>query len=215
MSTDASQPSGDELPPHLSSPEAFVRWWRENPEAVRQMTINARRIELGEFGELTPEMRRNVRRFLEARQQWSEVQAHNAAMLGEIAKVRKLLSETQCTLPLDHLLAHLADIEQRIERGDPIADEWQQFQLQFAAFQGEMMGSVERRAAMIAMSLDAHERLDPKRFADDANAQALLREWREGRMRERILGGLPIAERRELEALERKWRENPPGPAAR
>jgi hypothetical protein len=31
-------------------------------------------------------------------------------------------------------------------------------------------------------------------------------------MRERVFSELPIADRRELEELERQWRENPPGP---
>ena len=54
--------------------------------------------------------------------------------------------------------------------------------------------------------------LPPQRFAHDANALELIRLWREEGMRERFLSSVPIAERRELEALELKWRENPPGP---
>lgn len=38
MSTDAPTPPppDDDLPPHLASPEAFARWWRENPPGPGQ-----------------------------------------------------------------------------------------------------------------------------------------------------------------------------------
>lgn len=102
-------------------------------------------------------------------------------------------------------MLQLEAIELRIKRCEPIEEEWQQFHLQFTAFQGELMGSIWKRTAMIAMSADAHERRDPQKFAHDANAQDLLRAWRTGGMREKIFSALPIAERRELEGQERKW----------
>ncbi len=212
MTTENSEPPDDDLPPHLASPEAFTRWCREHPEKVRQMEMNARRMELGEFGDVTPEMQATITRFMEARKQMREAETHNAAVLAEIVKVREILTKSQSSLPTGQLVLQLEAIEQRIKQCEPIEEEWQQFQLQFTAFQGELMGSIWKRSAMIAMSADAHDRKDPQQFAHDANAQALLKEWREGGMRERIFGSLPLAERRELEALERQWRENPPGP---
>jgi hypothetical protein len=205
-------PDGD-LPPHLASPEAFARWCRENPEGVRQMELNARRMELGEFGDLTPEMQANVRRFLEVRQKLRPVEARDADLLAKVAKVRATLAQNPSSLPSAHLAQQLAAMEEKLKRGENIREDWAEFRLQLEAFQGELMGSVEKRTAMIAMSLDAHERRDPQKFAQDANAQALLKAWREGGMRERIFSGLPIADRRELEELERQWRENPPGSA--
>ncbi len=174
--------------------------------------MTARRIELGEFGDVTPEMQANIKRFLAARKTLREAEAQNATMLAGIRKTREMLTSNPATIPAAHLVAQLADMEQRLLRGESIREEWEQFQLQLTAFHGELMGSIWKRTAMIAMSADAHERRDPQKFAKDANAQALLKEWRGGGMRERIFGGLPIAERRELEALERQWRDNPPGP---
>lgn len=190
-------------------------WCRENPDGVRQMEVNARRMELGEFGDLTPEMQVQVRRFIEVRRQMREAEAHNAAVLAEVRRVRETLARYQGGLTTGPLVAQLQEIEARIGRCEPITEAWEQFRLDYEAFQGEMTGSLQKRTAMIAMSLDAHERRDPQKFAHDANAQALLKEWREGGMRERIFSELPIAERRELEALERQWRENPPGAGKR
>lgn len=206
-------PPDDDLPPHLASPEAFARWWRENPEGVRQLAVNARRLELGEFGDVTPEMQAALTRFMQGRKQMREAEAMAAEFLPLLAMMREVLTKNPASVPAAHLVAQLADIEQRLKRGEPFAEEWAELRLQFAAFHGELMGSIWKRTAMIAMSADAHERRDPQKFAHDANAQALLKEWREGGMRERIFSELPIAERRELEELERRWREHPPGTA--
>lgn len=211
MSTPTPPPPDDDLPPHLASPEAFARWCREQPEELRQLEMTARRIELGEFGDVTPEMQANIKRFLAARKILREAEAQNATMLAGIRKTRETLTNNQGTIPAGHLVAQLADMEQRLLRGEAIREEWEQFQLQLTAFHGELMGSIWKRTAIIAMSADAHDRKDPQKFAKDANAQALVKAWRSG-MRERIFGELPIAERRELEELERQWRENPPGP---
>jgi hypothetical protein len=201
----------DDLPPHLASPEAFARWCREQPEEVRQMEVNARRMELGEFGDLTPEMQATLTKFLDARKAMRDAESHNAAVLAELARVREILAKSQSSLPTGELVQHLEAIEQRIKRCEPIEEEWQQFQLHFTAFQGELMGSIRKRTAMIAMSADAHYRKTPEKFANDTNAQELVKQWRSG-MRERVFSELPIADRRELEELERQWRENPPGP---
>lgn len=210
--SDNLQPPDDDLPPHLASPEAFVRWCRENPEGVRQMEMTVRRMELGEFGDLTPAMLAGARQFLVARKQMREAEAHNAAVLAKLQQVRETLAQYQGALPTGRLVSQLEEIEARIGRCEPITEAWEQFRLDYEALQGELTGCVQKRAAMIAMSLDAHERRDPAQFAQNEDAQTLLQAWREGGMRERMLGALPIAERRELEELERQWREHPPGP---
>lgn len=199
MSTDAQpsdpQPPDDDLSPHLASPEAFARWCREHPGELRQLEMTARRIELGEFGDVTPEVQANIKRFLAARKILREAEAQNATMLAGIRKTREMLTSNPATIPAAHLVTQLADMEQRLLRGESIREEWEQFQLQLTAFHGELMGSIWKRYAMIAMSADAHDRKDPQKFAKDANAQALVKAWRSG-MRERIFGELPIAERR-------------------
>jgi hypothetical protein len=169
------------------------------------MEMTARRMELGEFGDLTPETQANVRRFLEARRQMREADAHNAAVLAELRRVRETLTNYQGTLPVAPLAAQLAEIEARIGRREPITETWEQFRLDYEAFQGELMGSLWKRAALIAMHLDAQERRDPQKFAHNQSAQELLQHWRAPGQREKILGKLPIAERRELEAQERRW----------
>ncbi|MEN9575799.1 MAG: hypothetical protein RL514_3654 [Verrucomicrobiota bacterium] len=211
--TPGSPRPDDDLPPHLASPEAFARWCREHPEGVRQMEINARRMELGEFGDVTPEMQATVTKFLNARKQMREAEAMTAELLPMIAVMRETLAKNPASVPSAHLAEQLVGIEEKLKRGEPFAEEWADFRLQYEAFQGELMGSIWKRTAMIAMSADAHDRRDPQRFAQDANAQDLLRQWRTGGMRERIFGSLPLAERRELEALEREWRDKPPGSA--
>lgn len=198
-------PEPDPQPPHLASPEAFARWCRENPEGVRQMEMNARRMELGEFGDVTPEMQATVTKFLAARKQMREAEAMSADILSVIAMMRETLARNPASVPSAHLAEQLAGIEQKLKRDEPFAEEWAELRLQFEAFQGELMGSIWKRTAIIAMSADAHERRDPQKFAHDANAQALVKAWRTGGMRERIFGSLPIAERRELEEQERKW----------
>lgn len=198
-------PEPDPLPPRLASPEAFARWCRENPEGVRQMEMNARRMELGEFGDVTPEMQVMVTKFLGAQKQLREAKAMSAEFLPVIAVIRETLAKNPASVPSAHLAELLTDIEQKLKRGEPFAEEWAEFRLQYEAFQGELMGSIWKRTAMIAMSADAHERRDPQKFAHDANAQDLLRAWRTGGMREKIFSALPIAERRELEEQERKW----------
>ncbi len=210
MSLEPNSLPDDATPPHLASAEAFARWCAENPEGVRQMEMTARRMELGEFGDLPPKTQANVRRFLEVRREMREADAHNAAVLAELRRVRETLTNYQGTLPVGHLAAQLAELEARIGRREPITEAWEQFRLDYEAFQGELMGSLWKRTAMIAMSADAQERRNPGKFAHDANAQELIRAWRSGE-RERLLGRLPIADRRELEALEREWREHPPG----
>lgn len=136
-----------------------------------------------------------------------------AQMLAVVIQFRDVFKQAECTIPSAHLLAQLDAMELRLIDGEVPTEEWSQFYLQFTAFLGELMGSIEKRAAKIAMSADAHDRRDPQKFAHDANAQSLLKQWRTGGMRERIFGKLPIADRRELEELERQWREKPPGPA--
>lgn len=198
-------PEPDPLPPHLASPEAFARWCRENPEGVRQMEMNARRMELGEFGDVTPEMQANITKFLAAQKQLREAKTMSAEFLPVIAVIRETLAKNPASVPSAHLAELVAGIEQKLKRGEPFAEEWAELRLQFEAFQGELMGSIWKRTAIIAMSADAHERRDPQKFAHDANAQALVKEWRSGGMRERIFGSLPLAERRELEEQERRW----------
>ncbi len=210
MSFEPNLPPGDDVPPHLASPEAFARWCRDNPEGVRQMEMNARRMELGEFGDVTPETQANLARFLQARKRMREVEARIAEFLPLLTMMREVLTKNPASVPARHLVAQLADLEQKIQRGEPFAEAWAELRLQFEAFQGELMGSIWKRTAMIAMSADAHDRKDPQKFAHDANAQELVKQWRSG-MRERIFGSLPLAERRELEELERQWRDNPPG----
>ena len=213
MSIDAtaSQTPDHDIPPHLASLAAFARWCRENPEGLRQMEQTARRMELGEFGDLSPKLQVVITRFLGVRKLLQEVEAQRAGLLAEIAAMRTVFAQHPTSVSSAQLVAQLDAIEQRLRRGEDVREEWAEFRLQFAAFEGELLGSIKKSAAKIAMSLDAHNRRDPRKFAQDANAQALLREWRHEGMRERIFGDLPIADRRELEALERQWREKPPG----
>ena len=132
-------------------------------------------------------------------------------MLAAVVAFRDLFKHNESTIPFGHLQTQLDAMERRLIDGDVPQEEWEQFQMQFAAFQGELMGSLRKRGAMIAMSAEAHWLRDPQRFANDANAQKLIRWWREEGGRKQWLGSLPIADRRELEALELKWRANPPG----
>ena len=204
-------PPDDDLPPQLASPEAFYRWCRENPEGLRQMEMTARRIELGEFGDVTPEMRAMVAKLIDFRAKVRAAAAANAEMLAVVAAVRAVLIQHPSTVSSAHLVQQLTEIEHRLEQGEATKEDWAQFRLQYEAFQGELMGSIWKQAALIALSAEAHWLRDPQRFAHDANAQKLIRWWREEGGREKWLGSLPIAERCELEALGRKWRENPPG----
>lgn len=172
------------------------------------MEVNARRMELGEFGDVTPEMQAKVRRFLEVRQRLRAVEAAAAPALAEFRQVRELLRQSK--LPAGHLLAQMEVMEQRLLRCEPFREEWAEFHLQLAAFQAEQATSEIKRGVRFAIWLDAQDRHNPPRFAKDANKQQLLKEWRAGPEREKLLGSLPIAERRELEELERQWRDNPP-----
>ncbi len=128
-----------------------------------------------------------------------------AQMLSVVIQFRDVFKQAECTIPSAHLLAQLDAMELRLIDGEVPTEEWSQFYLQLAAFQGELMGSLEKRAAQIAMYLDAQERRDPEKFAQNVSAQDLLRLWRSPGHREKVFGKLPIAERRELEAQERKW----------
>jgi len=203
-------PPGDELPPQLASPEAFLRWCRENPDELRRMGQTVRRVELGEFGDLTPELRKAAAGFSKFRAQMHEAGVLSAKMLGDVAAIREALTTTPGTIPVTHLVQQLEEIERRIKQGEATQEEWVQFKLQFAAFQGELIGSLWFRGAKIAIHADAHERRDPQRFAHDDNAQKLLRFWRAEGGREQWLGSVTLAERRELEEMERKCREDMP-----
>ena len=185
-------PPDDDLPPHLASPAAFVRWCREDPEGVRQMEITARRIALGEFGDVTPEMQAGVTKFLDVRKQLREVAAMSAELLPMISAIREMLARNPVSVSSAHLAEQLAGIELKLQRGELFAEEWLEFHLQYEAFQGELMGSLEKRAALIAMHLDAQERRDPEKFARNLSAQDLLRLWRSPGHREKALANLPI-----------------------
>ncbi len=97
-------------------------------------------------------------------------------MLAAVIAFRDLFKRNESTIAFGHLQTQLDAMELRLIDGEVPQEEWEQFQLQFNAFQGELMGSLRKRAAMIAMSAEAHWLRDPQRFANDANAQKVDRQ---------------------------------------
>ncbi len=77
----------NDAPADRLSPEKFAAWLREHPTAMNQLEGVVRRIELGEFGDLTPELRAAATRFVTARKQQRPVLAAQAKAL----EIRQLL----------------------------------------------------------------------------------------------------------------------------
>ncbi len=86
--SDPQPPRADEMPPDWPSLEDFLKWGSEKPDAVRHLEVVARRIELGEFGDLTPELRASAGRFTAMRRQ-------QAALLAAKTKAVEIMQVIQ------------------------------------------------------------------------------------------------------------------------
>lgn len=106
---DPLPPLPEDLPPDWASLEDFLRWGSEKPNAVRHLEIVARRIELGEFGELTPEVRAAAGRFTVLRRQ-------QAALLASKTKAVEIMQVIQAP-------ADAYSVNERIERVKALFDE--------------------------------------------------------------------------------------------
>ncbi len=133
-----------------------------------------------------------------------------AEMLAAVVVVRDTLKQTTCSISPAHLLAQLDGMERQLIDGEVPVDEWEDFRLQMNAFTGELTGSIWRRTAHLLLAIEEMERKDPQVFAHDEKAQELLRWWRGEGGRERLLGSIPLGERRALEEMARRWREKNP-----
>lgn len=67
-----------------------------------------------------------------------------------------------------------------------------------------------RQGAGLLVVLEEQNRKEPGYFDRDSQAQELMRQWREGGEREKVLGELTLEERRVIEQLEPRSRETNP-----
>ena len=135
---------------------------------------------------------------------------NRAEMLAAVIEHRERLKASPPAADRDELLGQLEGIECRLIDGETPTDDWEQFQLQWAARLADLRRSIQRRSAHVMLAFEDMERQDPSVFARDENAKKLLRWWRDEGGREQFMGSITLEERRELEAKARSWREKKP-----
>lgn len=102
-------PQPDDLPPNWPSVEDFLKWGAEKPDAVRHLEQVARRVELGEFGDLTPEL-------LEAAGRFTAMRRQQAALIAAKAKAVEIMQVIQA--PADDF-----SVKERFQRVKTLFDE--------------------------------------------------------------------------------------------
>ena len=93
-------PANDPPAERLSA-EKFAEWLREHPTAMNRLEEVVRRIELGEFGNLTPELRAAAARFVATRKQQRPVRAAQTKAL----EIQQLLQAPPGTFTTSERLA--------------------------------------------------------------------------------------------------------------
>ena len=129
-----------------------------------------------------------------------------AEMLAEVVRRREALKAPTADASATELLTLLDALEFRLIDGDVPQDDWEQFELHWAAHLAELMSSIRYRSAHVMLAFEDIEAEDPHHFDDDEDVKKLLRWWREEGGREQFLGNITLEERQKLEAMAREWR---------
>jgi hypothetical protein len=133
-----------------------------------------------------------------------------ASLLAEVRRRRRVLRGHDGTKVGDEdlLTRQLQELEQLLAKPGRIARaEWEEHQLHWGAHCAELQRSIICRGAHIAMVFEDMQRTQPDCFDNDPYVQRLMNWWLNKGGREDFLSQITIGERRELEEMERQWRE--------
>ena len=133
-------------------------------------------------------------------------------MLAEVERRREALRQDKGAALGDETVLHrqLDSLKQALCAGLLPKAEWEQHEMHWLAHGAELRRSVVRRSAHFMLAFEDIDRREPNRFIDNAAVLELLHWWREEGGREDYLGQITLEERRELEDMASRWREQRP-----